>query len=35
VHGVFEKSLVWSMIFQPVLHTSTEEACEDRFAALW
>ena len=24
----------WSMILQPILHTSTEEACEDRLAAL-
>ena len=29
VHGVFGESLVWSMILQPILHTSTEEACED------
>jgi len=28
-------SLVWAMILQPILHTSTEEACEDRLAALW
>jgi len=27
---VFEESLVWSMILQPILHTSTEEACEGR-----
>jgi len=25
----------YSMILQPILHTSTEEACEDRLAALW
>ena len=25
----------WSVVFQPILHTSTEEACEDRLAALW
>ena len=24
----------WSMILLPILHTSTEEACEDRLAAL-
>jgi len=35
MQGVFEESLVWSMILQPILHTSTEEACEDRFAVLW
>jgi len=28
VQGVFE--LVWSMILQPILHTSTEEAYEDK-----
>jgi len=33
--GVFEGSLVWSMTLQPILHTSTEEACEDRLTALW
>jgi len=32
--GGFEESLVWSMILQPILHTSTEEAREDRLAAL-
>ena len=32
---VFEGSLVWSMILQPILHTSTEEAYEDSLAALW
>ena len=34
VHGVFEESLVWSVIHQPTLHTFTEEAY-DRLAALW
>jgi len=34
VQGVFKESLVWSMIHQPILHTSTEEACDDRLAAL-
>jgi len=33
--GMFEQSLVWSMILQPKLHTSTLEAYEDRIAALW
>jgi len=32
---VFKESLVWSMILQPIPHTSTEEACEDRLVALW
>ena len=27
-------TLVWSMILQPILHTSTEEACENRLAVL-
>ena len=35
VQGVIEESLVWSMILQPIQHTSTEEACEGRLAALW
>jgi len=26
---------VWTMILQPILHTSAGEACEDRLAALW
>ena len=34
VQGMFEESLVSSMILQPILCTSTEEACEDRLAAL-
>ena len=34
VYGVFEESLVWSMILQQILHTSTEESCEDSLAAL-
>ena len=34
VQVVFEESLIWSMILQPILHTSTEEACEDKLAAL-
>jgi len=25
----------WSVVLQPILHTSTEEACEDRLAGLW
>jgi len=29
VQGVFEEGQVWSMILQPVLHTSTEEAREE------
>ena len=29
MHGVFEENLVWSMIHQPILHTSTEEACDE------
>jgi len=28
------KKRAWLMILQPILHTSTEEACEDRLAAL-
>ena len=37
VQGVSEESLVWSMILQPVLHTSiyTEEACENRLCNRW
>ena len=34
MQGVFEESLVWSMILQPILHTATKEACEDRLTAL-
>jgi len=34
MNGVFEESLVWLMIHQSTLHTSTEEACDDRLAAL-
>ena len=34
VHGVFEESLVWSMILQSILCTSIEEAYENRLAAL-
>ena len=29
---MFEESLVWSTILQPIPHTYTEEACEDRLA---
>ena len=35
VQRVLEDNLVWSMILQPILHTSTKEACEDGLVALW
>ena len=34
IQSVFEESLVCSMILQPMLHTATEDDCEDRLAAL-
>jgi len=32
VQVAFEESLIWSMILQPILNASTEEACEDKLA---